>query len=395
MADDKIDKSSVSRSDDQPVGVNIPDSSGKTPPACPKLKRFPGWYLFLILYGGYALFILMPLVGVVFHSEMYSSDLYSVKKDLFDYFEKHEQFPPAEKWCDAILEQEGDIWPYLEAYEQDKDSYPCILNKHIFEHKELPGNMVVAFSGGEEHELEASGWNQVGDIERAKNYDRVAVLFGNGEMYTFRKKLVPYLRWRFEGSGVMPKPYLEIPFLVMTALLTIVFMAIVITCRNCLRIFWRPALGIGAASAISGGYLGGLAVRLFYLSNFNGYQLNHSDYLLIPWVGSIVGFAIGICFVVVLGAIYKKYHANVNIASYAIVLGPLTGITASSIIHGYLMIAYGETGFMYMMAGTFFGIIAGGVLGLITSGLLCISNNKSFIQNERSNMINSNSGGGL
>lgn len=362
----------ISSSNDQPVDVKIVSNvGGEIPPANPKLKHFPGWRILAILIGGFAFFNMFPTMNILMRCSDTYADLRAVQNDLLYYVEKHQQFPPPEKWCDTLQDIDDSTFSYYRQYKKDKDDFPCILNKHIFEHKELPGNMVVAFSGKDRRGTEVCGWNLVGDIEMVKDCDRVAVLFGNEQIRVFRKKLVPYLRWRFEDSGVIPKPDIKIPFLVMSTLLAIVFIAILTTCRDSLKIFWLPALGIGIASAVIGDFLSNETEKLFYL-------LSHGfgEDPLYSRIGGIWGFVIGVCFVAVLGRIYKKYHTHVNLISYAVVLGPMTGIAASSIIHAYLMIAYEETSFSYMLAGSFIGIIAGTLLGLISSGFVSLYKNK-------------------
>lgn len=373
MMDNNIHDKPTLGSNNQPVDTeSIPNISKEISQTTTKPKRLWGWYIFVIMFGGYALFIMMPMVGIVYNSEMYSVGLYSVKQDLFEYIEKHQQFPPAEKWCDALLEED---YSSLQYDSDDKGNFPFILNKHIFLHIEPPENMVVAFFGGNEWGPETSGRNLVGDIDLAKKYNRVAVLFGNGDMRTFRSRQAPYLRWRFEDDGVIPESDVKLPFLMMSMVLTIVSLMILIACRDSLRMFWPISLVIGIISAGAGVFLGSMAELTFYKSMDMG-----TDYI-VPWIGSIWGFVIGVCFWAILGKIYKKYHANVIISSYGIVLGPLTGIAASSIIHGYLMIAYEESYLGYMLAGSFFGIIAGGGLGLISSGLMSLYKNKLSIQN--------------
>lgn len=64
---------------------------------------------------------------------------------------------------------------------------------------------------------------------------------------------------------------------------------------------------------------------------------------------------------------------------YATVIGAITGIVASSIVHGYLMIAYEEESFLYILECSCFGIIAGILLGWISSGLIRFYKNKPAI----------------
>lgn len=341
--------------------------------ARPKQKRLWGWSLMLLLFVVYLLFTLMPMVGIVYNSEMYAASLYSVRHELFQYLEKHQQFPPAEKWCDTLLEEDDS---YLDYEQDDQGNFPYIINKHIVEHKEPPGNMVVAFFGGDQSGPTTYGKNQVGDMELIKDCPRAAVLLGNGDIHTFRNQQFPYLRWRFEDSGIIPEPDNKFQLLILSTPLVIIFLAVLRACRDRVRQFWILALVVGIVSAGICVFLGVLAELVFYK------LMDTTGNFIAPWIGSFLGFGIGVCFIALLGTIYKKYHTNVNMVSYAMVLGPLTGIAASSIVHGYLMIAYGETSFGYMAAGSFFGILGGGLLGLFSSGLILYYQDKTSLQNQ-------------
>ena len=91
-------------------------------------------------------------------------------------------------------------------------------------------------------------------------------------------------------------------------------------------------------------------------------------------------FVIGVCFVGVIGGIYKKYNGEVKMLGYSTVIGIITGIIASAITHGYLMIAYQEDNFAFMICASLsFGSIAGFVLGWISSGAIKLYNKKQEI----------------
>lgn len=76
------------------------------------------------------------------------------------------------------------------------------------------------------------------------------------------------------------------------------------------------------------------------------------------------------CFIAVLGKIYMKLHDKILTSWYAIALGAITGAAMSSIIHGYLIIAYEEKSLLYLQAGSIMGMAAGGFLGFISSALM-------------------------
>ncbi len=184
-----------------------------------------------------------------------------------------------------------------------------------------------------------------------------------GPIRIFRKNQIPYLRWMFEDRGDIPRPDGEIPLLFISILLAVIFFSILIFYREYLRIFWIFALGVGIISAAVGVFLGSIGESAFY-------NLDSGDGYMASWVGSIWGFVMGAAFVGIIGKIYKKYNSRVSMAGYATDIGAITGVVASSIIHGYLMIAYEEKSFVYMAAGSCFGIVVGILIGWISSGII-------------------------
>ena len=133
--DENIGEGLTSSSDDKPVEVkSISNVTGETPQGNPKPKNLWGWKIFVILFGVYIVFNLMTLVNISMRFSPAFNPVNPVKHDLFNYIKKHEHLPPAEKWCDALVE-EGDS--HLEYEKDDKEYFSCKLNKHIFEHKDL------------------------------------------------------------------------------------------------------------------------------------------------------------------------------------------------------------------------------------------------------------------
>lgn len=330
----------------------------------PKVKKLRGWYIIVLLFVVFAGSAFLPAINLAVKDWLSSWDIFDVGNDLLEYARNNnQQFPAAEKWCDTMLEKEDDNYSF-KRYEDNKENFQYTLNKNIFGYNEIPDNMVVLFSG-------VSGWNQVGGKELVQSHNRLRVFFGNGDVRTFRKNQIPFLRWNFEDSGVIPDPDVKIPMLGISAFLVIVFLSILIACRKCLKTFWILALGMGITSAGAGAWLGDMAEETYYKLGSGG--------LIAPWIGGIWGFVIGISFIVIIGKIYKKYNAKVSMLGYATVIGAITGIVASSIVHAYLMIAYEEMSFSYILAGSCFGIIAGILLGWISSGLIRFYKNNSAV----------------
>lgn len=314
--------------------------------------------------------IVVPLLIVAFVSIPFSTkpvanlmlsywDMHDIGESLVDYIKESDQSPPIlNNWCEVILKTEdGQLFSRTTDYETNKVNLPYILNKHVLGLKEIPDDMVLLFIGN-------PGWNQVGDFQSAGIPELAKVLYANGEKDIFRKSQLPYLRWKLEDSGVFPDPDVKKPLMIMISLLGIVFLSVLIYCHKSLKTFWLFALVMGMASGAVGVYLSILAEEAYYKKPFTSAES------MAPQCG-IWMFIIGICFVGVIGKIYKKYNGKVKILGYSTVIGIITGITASAIVHGYLMITYNEPSFTFMVpASLSFGSIAGFVLGWISSGVI-------------------------
>jgi hypothetical protein len=366
MSEHNIHESPIFSPDSQQIGTGYSSNiNGEVPQKSQKVKRLQGWYIIDLIFLVIAGATFLPAINLAAEDIFGSWNFSELGNELLDYVENNNQrFPAAEKWCDVLLEIQDDYYSFKQ-YKDNKASFPYTLNKHVYEQDEIPDNMVVLFSG-------VTGWNQVGDIELVKNQGRLKVCFGNGDIRTFRKHQLPYLRWKFEDSGIIPEPDFKIPFLVMSALLAIVFLSLLVIYRECLKIFWIFAVGMGILSAGAGVWLGCLAEEVYY-------KLDSPRDFIAPWIGGIWGFVIGASFIAVIGKIYKKYNAKVRMLGYATVIGIITGIIVSSIVHAYLMIVYQESDFSYLLAGSCFGIIAGFLLGWISSGLIRFYKNNPLI----------------
>lgn len=375
MEDNNSHEESISNPDEHKGEVESASNlSGETPQASPDVKRLRRWYLIAIPLLLVALAIFMPAIGLAVNDSLGFWDIREIGTQLLEHVEKNDQRITAAKWCDVMLKREDD-YNSFKRYKDNKENFPYTLNKHILGHNEIPDNMVVLFSG-------VSGWNQFGDSELAQKRNRSRVFFGNGDSRTVRRRQIPYLRWKYEDSGVIPGPNIKLPLVIFTVLLAIVFLSISIKHRKCLKVFWGLALGIAIISACAGGFLGFAAEEAYY-------KLNAPGNLIAPWIGGFWGFVIGVSFVAIIGSIYKKYNAKVSMLGYATVIGIITGIAASSMVHGYLMIVYGEENFLYMVSGSCFGIMAGFLLGWVSSGLIRFYKNNTAILNTATDSMES------
>lgn len=347
---------------------SVSNDSQQTSQATVRVKQLPGWFLYVLLFLLVAGVTFFWSINLAISEVLRSWDLYDVGNDLLTYLEENNhEFPDSDNWCDVILE-EGNYDKYysFQRYDGNKDGFRYTLNKHVLGCHEIPDDMVILYVG-------ESGWNQAGDIESVKNHDRLRVFLGDGYVRYFRKKQLPYLRWKPGDSGVIPEPDMRISLVMISALLVIVFLSLLVRYRACLRIFWILAGGIGATSAGAGAIFGSMAEDTYY-------QLGLTGDFVAPWLGSVWGFIVGASFIAVIGSIYAKYRANVSMLGYGTVMGAITGIVASSIIHAYLMIVYEEKSFLYLLAGSCFGVIAGLLLGWVSSGLIRFYKNHPRIQ---------------
>ena len=353
MEDKNISENAASYEPDQQVEAESQPSLGFGQTNT-EIKRLRGWYLIVIplLIAGVFIFPantnLSSALDPIFSGLHYDGVSYAI----LDYFSEN-QAPLPENWCDKLFELSERVRSYSDA----EKSFPYTLNKNIIGQTEIPDNMVVLFE-------DEPGWNKIGGLESAKNKERLIVLLGNGNIKIFRKSQIPYLRWKYEDSGIIPEPDTKKPFAIFSLPLAIIFLCILIKNIKSLQIFWIFALGMGIISACIGAILGSAAEGFFYRLSQTGGDLAA------PLFGGVWGFVIGVSFIAVIGSIYEKYKAKVSMVGYGIVIGIIIGIFASSIVHGYLMILYKEESFSYMLACSSFGIIAGFLLGWISSGVI-------------------------
>ena len=256
----------------------------------------------IIFLGGLVLAFLMPAYGTLYRITSNTRRLANVGGSLSEYFEKHEQYPEADRWCDALLEMESED-NYFKSFKNYKDYFPYRLNRHVGGQKEIPDNMVVAFVGESGVSRVEYGWNVAGDYESVKNCDRAWVLLGNGEIRLYRKRELLFLRWEYGESGAAPEINYMVPLMMFIVLLVIMSMVILAVCRESLRIFWQLAGGIGTVSAMVAMALGSYTELVFY--NSLG-----TEGFVSPVFNCITGLVTGVCYTAIVGSIYRKYRGR-------------------------------------------------------------------------------------
>jgi len=91
----------------------------------------------------------------------------------------------------------------------------------------------------------------------------------------------------------------------------------------------------------------------------------------VGWIiGGIAGFLVGISYVPVLAKYFENKKSEVSIVGYGTLSGIIAGAVCSTIVHTFLMICYEESNFANMVAGLGFGVMAGTLLGWISSGII-------------------------
>ncbi|MBN1844417.1 MAG: hypothetical protein JW810_01955, partial [Sedimentisphaerales bacterium] len=257
MTDNVSPKELARDPEEQPAGNDsLSDPPETVPPPADDKKQLWGWNIMLILLLLTPFVGFSPAINLATRGWFRTWDLDRIGYDLLNYVKTNQRFPPAQTWCDAMLES-GDKYHSYSRYTNHKEDFPYTLNRHVLGCKEVPYNMVVLFCG-------SPGWNQVGDYESVKNNDRVTVFLGNKDIRTYRKHQVPFLRWKVEDSGVIPAPGIAVWQVIFNVALAAAFMALMITGRRSLRIFWVFALGMGILSAAAGVFLGLLSEGAYY-----------------------------------------------------------------------------------------------------------------------------------
>lgn len=321
-----------------------------------EVKKLRYWWAIVVPLLIVAVITGFVAFGIAANEVMRHMDFYGFEHEVVDHVQKnHRQFTASGKWCYAVLEKEDD-YNFLHWFEDNKDDFPYTLNKHIPGLTTITDDMVMLFVGD-------SGWNQIGDYESIESQTRIKVLFGDGNRRIYRKKDLPYLKWKPEDSGVIPEADIQKPLMIMNVSLAVIMLGVIIACRKSLKTFWLFALLMGIISLLVGGILSSVAEGSYYRLTQTA---DPAISLFSAWM-----FPIGVCFVAIIGGIYKKYNGKVKMLGYSTVIGIITGIIASAITHGYLMIAYQEENIAFMICASLsFGSIAGFVLGWISSGVI-------------------------
>ena len=323
----------------------------------PKPKRMPGKFIILpVILILFATCMLPISIQLSLEDWLKCWDIPYIGNELLKYRENNDQqFPPADKWCDTLLEKDEHYF-HLQIYKDRKNEFPYTLNIHVYDQNEIPDDMIVLFTA-------QPGWNQTGDEAYIKERDRITVFTAEGYARTYRKNQIPYLKWTPSNTGIIPAPKTSIPFILLSSLLAIIFITFFVTCRKSLKTFWPLVLVIAIISTAAGVLLGSIAEDDYY--RLSAPRDPHALYL-----AAACCFFIGAAYITILGRIYKKYQPNVSMLGYATTIGAITGLFASTVTHAYLMITYAEPDFSYMLAASSFGIFTGIILGLITAFLI-------------------------
>jgi len=304
----------------------------------------------------------IPAIGVAINRSTFIHESWGLRllgETLTDYAKKHDgQFPESDKWCD-VLRDSNEIDEWVFGYRGDKEkTCDYAFNKDAVKlGMDAPNNMVLLFDS-------EPGWNQVGGIEllRKDGRGRINILFADNHKEIFRAKNVPYLRWKLEDSGNIPKADIAKPFTIAGVIVAIVFVWIFAHFRNYIKKYWIFALVLGIVSTGVGMLLGAMAEGALYaIGDDKG----------VGWIiGGITGFLVGICYVVILGQFFDNKKPEVSSVGYGTLSGIIAGAVCSTIVHSFLMICYEESSFANMLAGLGFGVVAGTILGWISSGII-------------------------
>jgi len=287
---------------------------------------------------------------------------------LTDYAKKHDgQFPEPDKWCD-VLKDSNEIaewafghWGYKEQtcdYALNKDAATLGVD--------APNNMVLLFDS-------EPGWNRAGGIELLRKDGRgwINILFADNHQEIVREKDVAYLRWKLEDSGEIPKADIKKPLTIAGVIIATIFVWIFVHFRNYAKKYWIFALVLGVASTGVGMLFGSMAEGALYAVG---------DDKGVGWIiGGITGFLVGISYVPVIAKYFEDKKTEVSIVGYGTLSGIIAGAVCSTIVHAFLMICYEESSFANMIAGLGFGVMAGTLLGWISSGIIRFYKNKPVI----------------
>jgi hypothetical protein len=287
---------------------------------------------------------------------------------LVDYKTEHDdQLPKADKWCDEL--KAGDNYARYVFHQDHNDNWYCefSMNEHAAElGVEAPNDMVLLFQS-------KRGWNQIGGLEllseEVGSYIRVFLVDGSKKFV--RGRDICHLRWELEDSGVTPLLAIGGVYTFGGLILGGLFLWIVKRWGRYTGGMVVPAI-VAFVSLGIGLYLAIAAEELYSISYDRG---------LGALVGGAVGLLVGGGYVIILAAVREHKKDCPTMIGYATMLGAAAGVFCSALVHGALMVGYGESNFANLLFGGGFGCVAGVILGWIAGAILDRKNIKPEVTN--------------
>jgi hypothetical protein len=269
------------------------------------------------------------------------------------YFSQHKRYPEVAAWCDA-LKQDPESSDYFR-YESECE---FAVNQHLSEAEgQVPADMVVLFDA-------PPGWNQSGGPELARGYKGsvyARVITGDWTFQTVHIADVPYLRWRPQDSGVIPMVNRTKPCALMASGIVCFATVALITLRKQIKAYPLFTLILGLLSIGAGVFWGGWSESMYALA-----ENKHLGEM----AGGAAGLLTGLCFAAVLGKRAERIGPQAGLVGFGGLIGTIFGLLCSCAVHGFLTIAYRETGFVNMAAGAAFGAWTGVILGWIAAAVM-------------------------
>jgi prepilin-type processing-associated H-X9-DG protein len=316
------------------------------------------------------------------------------------------QLADPENWCDLLI-TEADADPALFIC-RDSDAIigesSYALNKAVvgMNIPNLGSGMVVMFEtttgiteSGRDFSVSSRAFNRIFDNKSRKSkkvykdrWNQVAgpqslainhhegkgcnILFADGHVEFVSPEEITNLRWSPEGKVDFPLPkqqeYKRLQNKLTFKKMIISVTGVIIIAGACIILYryqfwkcWGFAVLLGLSSAVFGWFLGGLGQSLHRVKIFQEFGMI---------AGAVLGFIVGLCYVAVLTKTSYSIKQPEAFKGYAVSLGMATGAICSTIVHLLLMIINEEKIPLAMIVGLPFGIIAGAILGWISSAVI-------------------------
>ena len=198
----------------------------------------------------------------------------------------------------------------------------------------------------------------------------VSVLYVNGEVeYVHMNAMgLEGLRWDEENTQfkfsdysaiakrkVEKEPHIK-SVIALIAVIGIVGLAIVVVTR--VWKYWLFALPMAVGASMIGLPLGYLGEMLYQSSYMQGIGAGGSG---------VLGYVAGLCYVGILMKFQERLVNKESVGQFAVAVGMAFGVFCSTLLHLGLQLIYQDSqSWKFMVMGLPFGIIGGGILGLIS-----------------------------